>query len=183
MNTRYPPKRVPSASRFFTHCRLTMQPPQSYSFRGQRRSGQLTGKPTGAWPDHGLLVRALVHTLPLVLQRPQCLGAPESDALGAHRPSVLQDPLGLRALVHAVPSVLCDLCASVLHFLDTPLCFGTFWSLGALTPLCLRALLHSVILVLLHPPYLSAPVFRSPRCFGTSVPQSLSASTPRHSTD
>ncbi|MGH0137039.1 UNVERIFIED_CONTAM: hypothetical protein FKN15_064443 [Acipenser sinensis] len=38
MNTRCPPKRVPSAGRFFTHCRLTVQPPQSYSVGGQRRS-------------------------------------------------------------------------------------------------------------------------------------------------
>ncbi|MGH0130312.1 UNVERIFIED_CONTAM: hypothetical protein FKN15_069115 [Acipenser sinensis] len=45
MNTRCPPKRVPSAARFFTLCRLTVQPPQSYSVRGQRSSGQLTGKP------------------------------------------------------------------------------------------------------------------------------------------
>ncbi|MGH0132712.1 UNVERIFIED_CONTAM: hypothetical protein FKN15_008194 [Acipenser sinensis] len=39
MNTRCPPKRVPSAARFFTLCRLTMQPPQSYSVGGQRSSG------------------------------------------------------------------------------------------------------------------------------------------------
>ncbi|MGH0146938.1 UNVERIFIED_CONTAM: hypothetical protein FKN15_009847 [Acipenser sinensis] len=31
MNTRCPPKRVLSAARFFTHCELTVQPPQSYS--------------------------------------------------------------------------------------------------------------------------------------------------------
>ncbi|MGH0168880.1 UNVERIFIED_CONTAM: hypothetical protein FKN15_055675 [Acipenser sinensis] len=42
MNTRCPPKRVPSAVRFFTRCRLTVQPPQSYSIGGQRSSGQLT---------------------------------------------------------------------------------------------------------------------------------------------
>ncbi|MGH0171115.1 UNVERIFIED_CONTAM: hypothetical protein FKN15_060635 [Acipenser sinensis] len=52
MNTRCPPKRVPLAARFFTHCRLTMQPPQSYSVGGQRSSGQLTGKHAGAQPDH-----------------------------------------------------------------------------------------------------------------------------------
>ncbi|MGH0127743.1 UNVERIFIED_CONTAM: hypothetical protein FKN15_015912 [Acipenser sinensis] len=46
MNTRCSPKRVPSAARFFTLCRLTVQPPQSYS------SGQLTGKPAGARPDY-----------------------------------------------------------------------------------------------------------------------------------
>ncbi|MGH0144638.1 UNVERIFIED_CONTAM: hypothetical protein FKN15_003719 [Acipenser sinensis] len=58
MNTRCPPKRVPSAARFFTLCRLTVQPPQSYSIGGQRSSGQLTGKPAGARPDHqGSLVR------------------------------------------------------------------------------------------------------------------------------
>ncbi|MGH0134887.1 UNVERIFIED_CONTAM: hypothetical protein FKN15_056237 [Acipenser sinensis] len=45
MNTRFPPKRVPSAAHFFTLCRLTVQPPQSYSVGGQRSSGQLTGKP------------------------------------------------------------------------------------------------------------------------------------------
>ncbi|MGH0157139.1 UNVERIFIED_CONTAM: hypothetical protein FKN15_058524 [Acipenser sinensis] len=52
MNTRCPPKRVPSAARFFTHCELTLQPPQSYSVGGQRSSGQLTGKPAGARPDY-----------------------------------------------------------------------------------------------------------------------------------
>ncbi|MGH0159990.1 UNVERIFIED_CONTAM: hypothetical protein FKN15_038542 [Acipenser sinensis] len=52
MNTRYPPKRLPLAARFFTLCRLTVQPPQSYSVRGQRSSGQLTGKPAGAQPDY-----------------------------------------------------------------------------------------------------------------------------------
>ncbi|MGH0125364.1 UNVERIFIED_CONTAM: hypothetical protein FKN15_028745, partial [Acipenser sinensis] len=39
MNTRCPPKRVPSAARFFTLCRLTVQQPQSYSVGGQRSSG------------------------------------------------------------------------------------------------------------------------------------------------
>ncbi|MGH0122284.1 UNVERIFIED_CONTAM: hypothetical protein FKN15_040611 [Acipenser sinensis] len=52
MNTCCPPKRVPSAARFFTLCRLTVQPPQSYSIGGQRSSGQLTGKPAGARPDY-----------------------------------------------------------------------------------------------------------------------------------
>ncbi|MGH0157632.1 UNVERIFIED_CONTAM: hypothetical protein FKN15_034552 [Acipenser sinensis] len=35
----------------FSHCRLTVQPPQSYSIGGQRSFGQLTGKPAGARPD------------------------------------------------------------------------------------------------------------------------------------
>ncbi|MGH0140573.1 UNVERIFIED_CONTAM: hypothetical protein FKN15_030500 [Acipenser sinensis] len=52
MNTLCPPKRVPSAVRFFTLCRLTVQPPRSYSVGGQRSSGQLTGKPAGARPDY-----------------------------------------------------------------------------------------------------------------------------------
>ncbi|MGH0138709.1 UNVERIFIED_CONTAM: hypothetical protein FKN15_067070 [Acipenser sinensis] len=52
MNTRCPPKRVPSAARFFTLCRLTVQPPQSYSVGGQRSSGQITGKPAGTRPDY-----------------------------------------------------------------------------------------------------------------------------------
>ncbi|MGH0142809.1 UNVERIFIED_CONTAM: hypothetical protein FKN15_076643 [Acipenser sinensis] len=52
MNTRCPPKRVPSAARFFTLCRLTVQPPQSYSVGGQRSTGQLTGKPARARPDY-----------------------------------------------------------------------------------------------------------------------------------
>ncbi|MGH0137509.1 UNVERIFIED_CONTAM: hypothetical protein FKN15_001022 [Acipenser sinensis] len=52
MNTRCPPKRVSSAARFFTHCELTVQLPQSYSVGGQRSSGQLTGKPAGARPDY-----------------------------------------------------------------------------------------------------------------------------------
>ncbi|MGH0162101.1 UNVERIFIED_CONTAM: hypothetical protein FKN15_058619 [Acipenser sinensis] len=52
MNTRCPPKHVPSAARFFTRCELTVQPTQSYSVGGQRSSGQLTGKPAGARPDY-----------------------------------------------------------------------------------------------------------------------------------
>ncbi|MGH0116932.1 UNVERIFIED_CONTAM: hypothetical protein FKN15_026626 [Acipenser sinensis] len=52
MNTCCPPKRVPSAARFFTLSRLPVQPPQSYSVGGQRSSGQLTGKPAGARPDY-----------------------------------------------------------------------------------------------------------------------------------
>ncbi|MGH0158757.1 UNVERIFIED_CONTAM: hypothetical protein FKN15_055520 [Acipenser sinensis] len=36
----------------FSHCRLTVQPPQSYNVGGQRNSGQLTGKPAGAQPDY-----------------------------------------------------------------------------------------------------------------------------------
>ncbi|MGH0175126.1 UNVERIFIED_CONTAM: hypothetical protein FKN15_071093 [Acipenser sinensis] len=52
MNTCCPPRRVPSAARFFTLCRLTVKPPQSYSVGGQRSSGQLTGKPAGARPDY-----------------------------------------------------------------------------------------------------------------------------------
>ncbi|MGH0118649.1 UNVERIFIED_CONTAM: hypothetical protein FKN15_047629 [Acipenser sinensis] len=50
MNTRCPPKRVPSADRFFSHCRLTVQPPQIYSIGGQCSSGQLTDKPAD-WAD------------------------------------------------------------------------------------------------------------------------------------
>ncbi|MGH0139326.1 UNVERIFIED_CONTAM: hypothetical protein FKN15_072652 [Acipenser sinensis] len=38
MNTRCPPKRVPSADHFFSHCGLTMQPPKSYSVGGQHSS-------------------------------------------------------------------------------------------------------------------------------------------------
>ncbi|MGH0151758.1 UNVERIFIED_CONTAM: hypothetical protein FKN15_023177 [Acipenser sinensis] len=40
------------ADRFFSHCRLTMQPPQSYSVGGQRSSRAATGKPAGARPDY-----------------------------------------------------------------------------------------------------------------------------------
>ncbi|MGH0130438.1 UNVERIFIED_CONTAM: hypothetical protein FKN15_001650 [Acipenser sinensis] len=59
MNTRCPPKRVPSAARFFTHCELAVQPPQSYSVGGQRSSGQLTGYFVKAWG----LKNALLYTL------------------------------------------------------------------------------------------------------------------------
>ncbi|MGH0115058.1 UNVERIFIED_CONTAM: hypothetical protein FKN15_074577 [Acipenser sinensis] len=52
MNTRCPLKRVLSATCFFTLCRLIVEPPQSYSVRGQRSSGHLTGKPAGARPDY-----------------------------------------------------------------------------------------------------------------------------------
>ncbi|MGH0124241.1 UNVERIFIED_CONTAM: hypothetical protein FKN15_053503 [Acipenser sinensis] len=52
MNTRCPPKRVSSAAGFFTLCRLTVQPPQSYNVGGQHNSRQLTGKPAGARPDY-----------------------------------------------------------------------------------------------------------------------------------
>ncbi|MGH0116175.1 UNVERIFIED_CONTAM: hypothetical protein FKN15_074816 [Acipenser sinensis] len=40
------------ADRFFSHCRLTMQPPKSYSVGGQRSSRVATGKPAGARPDY-----------------------------------------------------------------------------------------------------------------------------------
>ncbi|MGH0154557.1 UNVERIFIED_CONTAM: hypothetical protein FKN15_027405 [Acipenser sinensis] len=39
-----------------THCRPTVQPPQSYSVGGQRSSGQLIGKPAGVRPDLADLV-------------------------------------------------------------------------------------------------------------------------------
>ncbi|MGH0161405.1 UNVERIFIED_CONTAM: hypothetical protein FKN15_041261 [Acipenser sinensis] len=45
-----PLMRVPSANCFFSLCKPTMQPNQSYNVGGQRSSGQLTDKPTGAWP-------------------------------------------------------------------------------------------------------------------------------------
>ncbi|MGH0145027.1 UNVERIFIED_CONTAM: hypothetical protein FKN15_026816 [Acipenser sinensis] len=58
VNTRCPPKRVPSkwsADRFFSRCGLTMQPPKSYSVGGQGSSqaspqapGQTTGVAGGA---------------------------------------------------------------------------------------------------------------------------------------
>ncbi|MGH0131589.1 UNVERIFIED_CONTAM: hypothetical protein FKN15_023607 [Acipenser sinensis] len=64
MNTRCPPKRVPSAARFFTICRLTVQPPQSYSVGGQRSFGQLTGKPAGARPDYRVRWCATADTKP-----------------------------------------------------------------------------------------------------------------------
>ncbi|KAK1155363.1 ras-related C3 botulinum toxin substrate 2 [Acipenser oxyrinchus oxyrinchus] len=50
MNPRCPPKRVTSAARFVTRCRLTAQPPQSYSVGGQRSlqaSPQAPGLTTG----------------------------------------------------------------------------------------------------------------------------------------
>ncbi|MGH0170109.1 UNVERIFIED_CONTAM: hypothetical protein FKN15_058526 [Acipenser sinensis] len=50
MNTARSVCRQPPAS--LPLCRLTMQPPQSYSVGGQRSSGQLTGKPAGALPDY-----------------------------------------------------------------------------------------------------------------------------------
>ncbi|MGH0174058.1 UNVERIFIED_CONTAM: hypothetical protein FKN15_067037 [Acipenser sinensis] len=52
MNTRCPPKRVPSVAHFFTLCSLAVQPSQSYSVGGQRSSGQITGKPAGTRPDY-----------------------------------------------------------------------------------------------------------------------------------
>ncbi|MGH0178107.1 UNVERIFIED_CONTAM: hypothetical protein FKN15_007887 [Acipenser sinensis] len=51
-NTLCPPKRVPSADRFFSLCRPAMLPPQSCSVGGQRSSRQLTGEPAGARPDY-----------------------------------------------------------------------------------------------------------------------------------
>ncbi|MGH0153860.1 UNVERIFIED_CONTAM: hypothetical protein FKN15_061926 [Acipenser sinensis] len=45
MNTHCPPKRVPSAARFFTLCRLTMQPPQSYSVEDNAALGSLQASP------------------------------------------------------------------------------------------------------------------------------------------
>ncbi|MGH0189983.1 UNVERIFIED_CONTAM: hypothetical protein FKN15_040979 [Acipenser sinensis] len=67
MNPRCTPKRVPSAARFFTRCRLTLQPPQSdsvggqqppqsYSVGGQRSSGQLTSPQEPGLTTGGALV-------------------------------------------------------------------------------------------------------------------------------
>ncbi|MGH0152475.1 UNVERIFIED_CONTAM: hypothetical protein FKN15_025022 [Acipenser sinensis] len=86
MNTRCPPKSVPSAARFFTICRLTVQPPRSYSVGGQRSSGHLTGKPTDARPDYRGRWCALSrgHSLPPGDARPierRPLGAPVHDWL------------------------------------------------------------------------------------------------------
>ncbi|MGH0154555.1 UNVERIFIED_CONTAM: hypothetical protein FKN15_027403 [Acipenser sinensis] len=66
MNTRCPLKRVPSAARFFTRCRLTVQPPRIYSVGGQRSSGQLTGKPAGARPDYRGRWCAVVMAAPII---------------------------------------------------------------------------------------------------------------------
>ncbi|MGH0116401.1 UNVERIFIED_CONTAM: hypothetical protein FKN15_035705 [Acipenser sinensis] len=47
-----PPKRVPSATRFFYTLQTHHVSTQSYSVGGQRSPGQLTGKPAGARPEH-----------------------------------------------------------------------------------------------------------------------------------
>ncbi|MGH0147105.1 UNVERIFIED_CONTAM: hypothetical protein FKN15_014017 [Acipenser sinensis] len=63
MNTRCPPKRVPSAARFFTLCRLTVQPPQSYSVGGQRSlqaSQQVPGQTTGVTGARDTIAGTLV---------------------------------------------------------------------------------------------------------------------------
>ncbi|MGH0173231.1 UNVERIFIED_CONTAM: hypothetical protein FKN15_064927 [Acipenser sinensis] len=52
MSTRCPPKCVPSADCFFTHCRLTMQPPRATASEDNAALGQLTGKPAGARLDY-----------------------------------------------------------------------------------------------------------------------------------
>ncbi|MGH0135460.1 UNVERIFIED_CONTAM: hypothetical protein FKN15_036052 [Acipenser sinensis] len=64
MNTRCPPKRVLSAARFFTLCRLTVQLPQSYSVGGQRSSRaayrQVRRRPARL---QGSLVHAVPHSI------------------------------------------------------------------------------------------------------------------------
>ncbi|MGH0132845.1 UNVERIFIED_CONTAM: hypothetical protein FKN15_050893 [Acipenser sinensis] len=52
MSTRCPPKRVPSADRFFFPLQTHHVATQSYSVGGQRSSGQLTAKPAGVRPDY-----------------------------------------------------------------------------------------------------------------------------------
>ncbi|MGH0139836.1 UNVERIFIED_CONTAM: hypothetical protein FKN15_009957 [Acipenser sinensis] len=86
MNTRCPPKRVPSAARFFTLCRLTMQPPPSYSVGGQRSSGQLTGKPTGARPDYRGRWCAALHVEPEALSCPPVCSVHRVQALSSLAP-------------------------------------------------------------------------------------------------
>ncbi|MGH0178355.1 UNVERIFIED_CONTAM: hypothetical protein FKN15_077395 [Acipenser sinensis] len=92
MNTRCPLKRVPSAARFFTRCRLTVQPPRIYSVGGQRSSGQLTGKPAGARPDYRgrwcacFAILNAPEPRAFVLRRPLCLYTPCIGALGASVP-------------------------------------------------------------------------------------------------
>ncbi|MGH0143573.1 UNVERIFIED_CONTAM: hypothetical protein FKN15_000347 [Acipenser sinensis] len=78
MNTYCPPKRVPSTDHFFTHCGLTMQPPQIYSVGGQRSSwaayrqarrcpARLQGTLVRAWLSHTW------HWEPLTRQQAQAL--------------------------------------------------------------------------------------------------------------
>ncbi|MGH0172528.1 UNVERIFIED_CONTAM: hypothetical protein FKN15_003320 [Acipenser sinensis] len=45
MNTRCPLKCVPSAARFFTHCRLTMQPPRATASEDNAALGSLKASP------------------------------------------------------------------------------------------------------------------------------------------
>ncbi|MGH0132818.1 UNVERIFIED_CONTAM: hypothetical protein FKN15_050682 [Acipenser sinensis] len=61
-NTRCPPKRVPSANRFFSHYGLTMQPPKSYSVGGQRSSRAASSQ---ARRRLAILQGSLVHDLAL----------------------------------------------------------------------------------------------------------------------
>ncbi|MGH0177833.1 UNVERIFIED_CONTAM: hypothetical protein FKN15_075879 [Acipenser sinensis] len=60
MNTRCLPKRVPSADRFFTLCRLTMQPPQSYSAEDNAALGSYRQARRRPARLQGSLVRVLL---------------------------------------------------------------------------------------------------------------------------
>ncbi|MGH0170373.1 UNVERIFIED_CONTAM: hypothetical protein FKN15_058721 [Acipenser sinensis] len=69
MNTRCPLKRVPSAACFFTLCRLTMQPPKSYSVGGQRSlqaRPQAPGQTTGV---AGARYSELLHEYGAMIER------------------------------------------------------------------------------------------------------------------
>ncbi|MGH0119589.1 UNVERIFIED_CONTAM: hypothetical protein FKN15_056857 [Acipenser sinensis] len=52
MSMRCPPKRVPSADRFFFTLQTHHAATQSYNVGGQCSPGQLTGKPAGAQPHY-----------------------------------------------------------------------------------------------------------------------------------
>ncbi|MGH0158900.1 UNVERIFIED_CONTAM: hypothetical protein FKN15_069192 [Acipenser sinensis] len=73
---------MPSAILFFSLCGPAMQPPQSYSIRGPRSSGQLTGRPAANKTETSIPPFTVKPTLPTFTPAKASTGHSKPDLLG-----------------------------------------------------------------------------------------------------
>ncbi|MGH0157387.1 UNVERIFIED_CONTAM: hypothetical protein FKN15_033399 [Acipenser sinensis] len=62
MNTYCPPKRVPLAARFFTHCRLTVQPPRATASEDNAALGSLQASPQVPGQTTGVACAQIIYS-------------------------------------------------------------------------------------------------------------------------